>query len=468
MHQTERLLVPVTYGFSVRYLLPTGILDNLKDVCAPVVGLGWDDPQLTALLEERGHEVIRLPDPLLNHDYRMYRRRLALVHQRRLNSVTSTIQRQNPRDTQKSLKLRGIAGLRNAIDQLQVRRPGGMEAVEAAEPSMVRAGSNVSDFSEFLRANRIAAVLSVAPYHDQEGLLLWAARRSGIPSVTSVISFDNPTTRARWLERSDRVLVWNSFNADEVLRSYPDLTPDRVEVIGAPQFDLHRRPELVMDVARWRKGLEIDDGQPAILYGAGPSSLVPGEAKLVECIDKAISGGQLPGSPVLVVRRHPNDRPEPWHELGRRLKNSRVVDPWPPGSTAFQAWPSEEDLTNQMSSLAHSAVHVNVCSSMTLDGAMFDKPQVGPTFVPGADDETQRRIRTFYQQEHWLPIARSGGLTCAGDESELIAAIRDGLQNPDRLANQRREMISSVLTWDDGKSSRRLVDAVAQLGSMPR
>lgn len=461
MNRTDRLLVPITYGFSVRYLLPTGVLDRLRDMSTPVIGLGWDDDELSDLLTARGFEVLRLPDPRLSHDYRMYRRRIALIHQRRLDSVTTKIKRRNDVEPNPSVRL--IARVREVLDRIALHRPNGIAATEAAESAAVEAGTNAAEFSGFLSANDIDAVLSIAPYHDQEGLLLWAAGRLGIPSATSVISFDNPTTRGRWLARSECVLVWNAFNADEALRSYPDLTSDDVAVIGAPQFDLHRRSDLVMDESKWRAGLDIPENRPIILYGAGPSDLVPGEAGLIEIIDRAITRGRLPGTPILLVRRHPNDPPEPWRELDQRLQNSRLVDPWPTRSAAFRGWPSDEDLVAQMSSLAHSDVHVNVCSSMTLDGAMFDRPQVGPTFVPNANRRIRRRIRSFYEQEHWLPISRSGGVTYAADEDELIAAIRNGLERPELLSTERRAMVESVLTWDDGGSSQRLVDAVAQL-----
>jgi hypothetical protein len=130
----------------------------------------------------------------------------------------------------------------------------------------------------------------------------------------------------------------------------------------------------------------------------------------------------------------------------------------------MRSWPTEADLQAQMSSLAHSDVHVNVCSSMTVDGAMFDRPQIGPTFVPGAPRLRQTFVRRFYDQEHWAPIASSGGLVLAGDEEELVRAVSDALEQPAAGATQRDALLRGVLTWPDGRSTARLVDAVrAQL-----
>jgi hypothetical protein len=458
---TSRILVPITYGLSVRYLHPTGVLDGLRTFSDPVVGLGWPDAELAGLLRGEGFEVIELPAASLQHDYRMYRRRLDVLHQRRLATPTRAVLRGLFHEREQ-LFVRAVGNARRAVDTVLVRRPGGAAAVEAGEPDAVERWTNLRDFRAVLADRSIDAVMSVTPYHDQDGLLLWAAQHAGLPTLTSVISFDNPTTRARLISRSDRILVWNRFNADEILRAYPELAPGRVGVIGAPQFDLHHRPDLVVDECTWREELSLPPDRPIVLYGAGPTSLVRDEHRIVEALDRAIGAGRIRGGPHVLVRRHPADDPAPWREWGRGLRHATVVDPWAAGSDPHRSWPSRADLVVQMSSLAHSAVHVNVCSSMTLDGAVFDRPQVGPTFVPG-DPAASHLVASFYRQEHWQPIARSGGLTTAGDETELVEAVNDALDHPDRLRAERRRLVEDTLTYVDGRSSGRLVDEVRHL-----
>lgn len=459
----RRVLVLATYGFSIRYLVPTGVLDLLADHVQPVVGLGWDDPELTALLHAGGHETLRIPDADLDHRFRMHRRQMDGIHRRRLRSPTTALQRRRRTRWAGSARTDLISTTRGLRDAVAVRLPGAVRRIESREPAMVTSGTNVDRFRRMLVDRRIDAVVSLTPYHDQDGLTLWAARDLGLPTLTSVISFDNPTTRGRMPVPGDRVLVWNRFNEDEILRSYPDLHPDQVGVIGAPQFDLHRRPELVIDDEGWRSLLGLPPERPIVLYGAGPSELVSGEDRLVRLLDEAITNRRITNHPLLLVRRHPNDPSEPWRRLAHDLRSSVVVDPWAAGSNAFRSWPTHDDVVMQMSTLAHSAVHVNVCSTMTLDGAMFDRPQIGPTFIPGADRATRSRIADFPRQEHWWPVARSGGLVTAGDEQALIDAVNHALANPARGHEGRRRMISDVLTYDDGLSSERLASEVATL-----
>ncbi len=462
LRAADRLLLPLSYGFSVRYALPTGLIRRLSSACVPLVGLGWQDDELEALLSAAGAEVMVLPPAILSHEYRMFRRRIALLRDRRLKSPTTRIRRARQRAAIGSRSERLLGDARYWRDAAVLAMPGAARATERAEAAQIESGTNVAAFEDFLRERHIDAVLSLTPYHDQDALLLWAARGLGIPTAISVISFDNPTTRERLVVRGDQICVWNRFNADELLRAYPDLEPERITVTGAPQFDLHHRADLRLPRDEWCARLGLPGDRPIILYGAGPAQLVPGEASLVRQIDEAISDRRLPGEPFLLVRSHPTDPPESWRRLDDALRHGVVAHPWTTGPDGYRSWPTDDDLALQMSSLAHSDVHVNVCSSMTLDGAMFDRPQVGPRFVPGASRSEQRRVRGLYEQEHWAPIARSGGLATADDPDQLIARIAEGLTHSSARRGPRRRMLDDVLTFPDGGSTQRLVDQLTK------
>jgi len=461
---TDRVVVPVTYGFSVRYLLHAGVLEEMRTRCHPVVALGWDDPDLVEEFERRGFEVRSLPGSRIEHGFRKYWQRVAAVHERRLDSPSMAYRRRRW-DRYRAPKTRAIQLGRRVVDRGVTLAPGRADALVAAEEAETVAGTNLVEFERFLSEVRGDAVLSVTPYHDQDRLLVWAGVRAGVPVARVVTSFDNPTIRGRLPGRSEVVGVWNRYNADEILRSHPEVADAAVTVLGAPQFDLHRRPDLVMPEDEWRRSLGIPEGRPVVLYGAGPSLLVPHEPALVAELDAAMRERPLPGDPFVLVRKHPSDTGAGWDRLDLAADRGTVVSAWGTGADPKRNWPTEDDLVVQMSTLAHCAVHINVCSSMTLDGAMFDRPQISPVFVPGATATEKRVIRNLYRQEHWQPLARSGGVEVARDVDSLWAAVRAALVDPAAGHEGRRRMIGEVLTHDDGGSSRRLAECVASLRS---
>ena len=63
-----------------------------------------------------------------------------------------------------------------------------------------------------------------------------AARALGIPTATFIFSWDNITTKGRIAAPFDHFLVWSDQMRSEMLRFYPDVKPERIHVVGTPQF----------------------------------------------------------------------------------------------------------------------------------------------------------------------------------------------------------------------------------------
>lgn len=447
------MAISVTYGLAVRYLLPTGLLHQLSEHCQPVVAVAWDDPELCDQIEAAGATALRLPEARIDHEMRRLQRMLDAGFEHRLASPTTAISRRWRRRSQ-PWRSWGPTLLRQARDRLVIRRPGAEERLRSEEASTIASRTNLSEFTEWLTSNDIDAVVTLTPYHPPDQLLLWAAHQQGLPSLSAIISFDNPTTRGRLPVLSDRILVWNQANLDQMERAYPELVPSQVQITGAPQFDLHRDRSRIVDEATWRRRLGLPPDRPVILYGAGPELLLPDEASVVEAIDGAITAGRISGHPIVVLRGHPADPIDRWRDL-ERLDHVVVSPGWGRADGGL-AWPDRDEIDLQMSTLAHASVHVSICSSMAIDGAAFDRPVITPTFAPNASRSAQRRVRALYRQEHWQPIARSGGVTAVADLTELEAALTRHLEDPSLGRAGRARLVEELLTYDDGRSSERV------------
>ena len=71
-----RLFIPITYHFSVRYIIRTGLLKAILPFSQPVIGLGWADEDLSRELQDMGVEVVRLPLSQFGADYSRLRRQI--------------------------------------------------------------------------------------------------------------------------------------------------------------------------------------------------------------------------------------------------------------------------------------------------------------------------------------------------------------------------------------------------------
>jgi len=121
------------------------------------------------------------------------------------------------------------------------------------------------------------------------------------------------------------------------------------------------------------------------------------------------------------------------------------------------------DIEQLCSTLAHCAVHINSSSTLTVDGAIFDRPQIGPAYDPGRGRRYDRVLKELYIREHYIPITNSGGLDLVSSPTEMIRAVNDSFTDPAARAAGRKKIISEICTFDDGQSTQRVVEKMKQL-----
>lgn len=463
-----RVLVPVTILFAVRYLVRTGLLNRLRDHCEPVLALSWDDQALAAELAADGFTVVRLPDAEVSGEARALFAQLDVHFARRLRSPSTRIDRSRRHLTRpRVFRARRWAAWQR--DRVLALRPGDEARLRRELEQVLPLATNLAEQTAFLEEHRIDAVFSVTPFAAQERVVLLAAERAALPCCTSILSFDNITTRPPLPITFDRYLVWNRFNEREILRSYRGITADQVAIVGPAQFDFYADPSYVEDRATWRDRVGLGD-HPAVLYGAGPPQVGRHEAQYVDDLCRAIDAGGLPADLRIVLRRHPVDGPERWERFG---SHPAVVldDPGRLGTTPGrpgQVDLGREQIINLCSALAHTDVHVSVSSTMTLDGAFFDKPQIGPAYDATQGSPGRRMAADLYRRQHFVPIVASGGLELARSPAELVAAVRRGLTDPCRREPERRAMLEDLCTFTDGACAERVADEVRQfLATVP-
>ena len=120
----------------------------------------------------------------------------------------------------------------------------------------------------------------------------------------------------------------------------------------------------------------------------------------------------------------------------------------------------DADIERLVSSLCHSDVHVSVSSTMTIDGSIFDRPQIGPAYDDRRGGKFDRISYELYLREHYLPITNSRGLDLVKSRAAMIEAVNNALREPSRLAEGRRQLVREICTYADGKCTARVDDAL--------
>ena len=302
-----RLLIPMSIQFSVRYILRTGLLDRLRDSAQPVVLLGWRDSELEAELQRAGAEVHHLIPARIGKNYDRVRSWMNFIQKKRLNTPSEMIWERRA-DLFRSPYTRFRRRARRQIFHAAFAIPGSLEYLHDKEEQLWRSDTNRLEVKAQVERLKPDAALSLTPYLGDEEMVLRVCEKRGIPLVTSILSFDNITTRGWWPVRFDRYLVWNRYNQAELLRGYPDIAPSSISIVGAPQFDFYWDPSFCWSESDWRRELNLPAGRPVILFGGGHFFCAPHEPVFLKQIDEAITSGEIPGNPVVLFRGHPVDK----------------------------------------------------------------------------------------------------------------------------------------------------------------
>lgn len=455
-----RLLIPLTMQFSVRYLLRTGLLARISQYAQPVIALGWNDAALTRELESCGAEVHRLPEVQRGSRYERVRGALNVWHQSRMASPSTAIdERRSNAQAASAERVRGQ--LRRKIYERQLQRPGAVDSLLERERLLFGEDTNAWEFAALCARLKIDAAFSLTPYLPDEEMLLRVCAAEERPLCAAILSFDNITTRG-WIPIAfDRYLLWNRYNEAELRRGYPEAAAAGVTIVGPAQFDFYWNKKFLWDETQWRSRLRLPASRPVILYGAGYHGIVPHEPHFVAQLDEAIEAGEIPGQPVILFRRHPVDPIDRWLPLLKSAKHIVYDDPWPTdGAVLGRTNVRDENIERLTSNLCHSDVHVSVSSTMTIDGSIFDKPQIGPAYDDRRGGKYDRICHELYLREHYLPITHSGGLDLVRSRAAMVAAVRSAFADPARLAEGRRKLVREICTYADGKCASRVDEAL--------
>lgn len=305
-------------------------------------------------------------------------------------------------------------------------------------------------------------VLTANPWQLAQREMSFAAMLRGIPTMTTIPSWDNLCQRSHLVADYAHYIVWSEMMRQDLLNRYPDLEAQRISVTGTPQFDYHLRKELWWDRAAFFKRIGGDPNRKLLVYAAQAREVVfPKEDEFVAQLWQAIEHGRIEGKPQLLVRSHPLDRVGRFRDVEKRCPGIIIHRAWQQ-PTQQQIWftPELDDLAMLTNTMRHMDVNINMASSVTLDAAIFDKPIVNVGFTPAANHPHALLIRHAHKLLHFRRVMERKASRLATSMDELVEAVNLYLRNPDLDREGRRRAAAYICGPIDGKAHERIVDSI--------
>lgn len=308
---------------------------------------------------------------------------------------------------------------------------------------------------EYIRRYQPSLIITATPgfnYYDGGAVLL--AKKYKIPTVATNFTWDNLTSEAHMIRKTDFLFVWNDVVRKDAieLHHYPD---EKVYTTGIMRFDHYfqneENPKTREDFLA-SKGL--DPNLKTILYATVSPAFIYHQKHLgylVELREKKL----IPYTNLL-IRAHPFDRLEDYQKY-EGLKNVCVEKAgqevnWPDGTLKVEM--NRDDLINLKNTLRYTDLNVNFQSTISLEASIFDKPIIN--FVESGKEYT-------YRLSHYKPIVDMGAVTLVRNSEELKNSIIEYLKNPKLHSAERKALVEKYIPFRDGLAYKRAVDFIEKI-----
>lgn len=307
--------------------------------------------------------------------------------------------------------------------------------------------------------------------------ILLAARRLSIPSVTFISSWDNVFKIDRLLRHGharhtraagaayalpDYFAVWNQFNADHLMRLFPNFDPNRITITGPPRFDYFTHTPSIPSKADLFAWLDIkSDPATTHLIHCATTKLYP-FSYIIKKIHQA-APRQLAAPVTLYASVHPGGNMSKhlaYRRYGVTTRYSfgrRDSSPHPD----FLYLPTSRDIYCLVSLFKHSSLLINQSSTVAIESMCADVPVINVMYGQPFDWWRWHRSMVYRDfRQHYRYITDYHGTTLVKNSRSLIPAINNCLTNPSSLADERALTVEKLITYTDGSCSRRLLEVV--------
>ena len=350
-------------------------------------------------------------------------------------------------------------------------RPGGILWLDRMHCKAAARAPHMKEFMTFLDHERPSMLFCTHQRALEAVPAMLAARELGIRSAVFIYSWDN-LPKGRMPVYADTYVVWSDYMKAELLKYYPDVIPERVDVVGTPQFENYFDRSLIVPREQFFSELGLDTGRPVVCF-SGNDVTSPFDPFYLEDLAVALQNIPAEHRPQILFRRSPVDTSDRFDDVLRRHPEIAVSNPrWQlvKGGEWSQLVPTQEDGTLLVNVVYHSDIVVNVGSTMGMDFAIFDKPGIYIAYNPAGSDG-RWNIHEVYKLPHFVPVHQIQPIYWARSSQELGDLVLRGLTHKSEKSLERKAWLDLIVSQPLEKASERFAEEIQKLareGNVPR
>ncbi|MES2776756.1 MAG: hypothetical protein V4722_21435 [Bacteroidota bacterium] len=310
---------------------------------------------------------------------------------------------------------------------------------------------------ETIRKQNITTILCTHQRSMESMPVMLAATDAGIKAVVAIFSWDN-LPKATLFCRGNQYFVWSEYMKGEILKYYPEIDENAVEITGTPQFDFYRKGDWIETKEAFYDRFNIPADKKIICFSGDDTITSPFDDLFLQDSCKAVAEMNEAERPVILFRGVPTESSARYQHVFDQYPNI-VIEAKPlwkqaEGSGWHLFYPTIEDLKLLVNLCYHSCGVINLGSTMGLDFAMFNRPTL---YVKYNHDRKYPRwnMVDVYDLQHFKTLEGLDAVGWVNAESELLPMIRKLLEQP-QLIGKDKLMWRKRITQDITDAGNRI------------
>jgi hypothetical protein len=470
MLEKKTIVIAIQNGFMARYILRSGILDLIKRKMNIVILTPNNGEEY--FVKEFGDENVFIEHFKVERyrDYEDKRRVQKWIRMIRWYSLPKSplVKSRRISYIRKLLKEKRIQNILRAV--VLSLLPFLLERIKIARLLLLRLEHLLFTPSVhedlFIRYNPSLIVTSSLGYFGFDHLIMREARKKGVKIVSTLLSWDNTSSKGLKGAKADYMIVWTQTMKDELMKHY-DEAAERIFVGGIPHFDLYfnNRGGSRENFMR-RNDLSLE--KKVILFVTRSPNKYPWNPAIIETIINAIRESRFAFPAQLLVRVHPlhfevNNGKFRYENVVNNYKDIERNHPdivhfvYPAiNSNVLKNDMPCSDMYLLMEMLKCSDVMLSVFSTMVIEGSIFDIPSIE---IANYGYNIEIESKSFADQFIHLRKLKNAGKIVYSDD-EMIEAINDYLKNPEKDREARRKVVEEACGPFKGRAAERFAELI--------
>lgn len=313
-----------------------------------------------------------------------------------------------------------------------------------------------------LLADKPDLVVVTNPFWMHESAVAIEAIKLGIPVFSFIPSWDNITTKSRFVFKSNFYAVWSDEQKRQLLKYYPYIKKSQIFVVGAPQYDVFINTPFATSKTDFFNKNKLNPNLPVVLYALGSPNFIKSEFETCrQFLESCVHSGAIEKFQVL-IRPHPNkDSNNFLDNLSFMHDNIHVQFTTTAGIGVEQRSQTEGDIIDWIETFKFSDVLINLSSTCIFDAAYQNKPIININF-----DHTEKGIYDSFIKdindtwEHLRTVFDSDALYNVSSISELCDALKSALIEPLAKIENQQIMLDKLCNNSKGRSGEALIKAI--------